>query len=461
MNVMPAVGGPSNQSVSDKTIFILGAGADIPLGMPAMRTLMKELADWIAKGAPGEGVNKAIRKHVPKIQFALGAEAEKQGEMLGETAFRNSGQIKKLKAEIEKQNAEPSDEVKAVLAVLNGMLKMAEANNLEPETVSGLSKLSGRADEDGLASCIISPNGLQMEPVVRDACRAVFTRTLASATEADKETKTLLENAVASVQDVEERLANLMSGFFTGHVPNQKKYFYLAWLLWAFIRVRQTERLQSEEERPRSVYELIQEVGCQNVLTLNYTDFFHDGLGQKAHYFHGALNHYYRFDTRELVTNDAKIAEADTCEKIVTFFEEMETPNWEQVPPKALIPGIIPPLALKPVMGHKHLEQWHDALQKLKDAEAIVIVGYSFAVADGHFNDMLKLLPQECKVVVLDPNANGLAGMVCRSTGTRDDDLSDRRIGNHNCRAAGRLVIVPAKAEDVSKDDLLKLVEKS
>lgn len=448
------------ESSLNNLIFILGAGADIPLGMPAMRTLMKELADWIQRGAPGEAVNRAIRKHVPKMQFALGSEAEKQGEMLGETAFRNSGQIRKLKAEIEKQNEEPSDEVKQVLVVLDKLLIMTEANSLEPETVSGLSRLSGRADEDGITGCIISPNGLQLEPVVRDACRAVFTRTLASATEADKETKTLLENAVASVQDVEERLANLMSGFFTGHVPNQKKYFYLAWLLWAFIRVRQTERLQSKEERPRSVYELIQEVGCQNVLTLNYTDFFHDGLGQKAHYFHGALNHYYRFDTRELVTNDAKIAEADTCEKIVAFFDEMETPNWEQVPPKALIPGIIPPLALKPVMGHKHLEQWHEALQKLKKAEAVVIVGYSFAIADGHFNDMLKLLPQECKVVVLDPNANGLIGMVCRSTGTRDDDLSDRRIGNHDCRAAGRIVVVPAKAEDVSKDDLLKLVEK-
>ena len=58
------------QEVSPKnTLFVLGAGVDVALGLPTMHNLLHELARFTSD--EGKEVEAAIRKHVKRMQFNL------------------------------------------------------------------------------------------------------------------------------------------------------------------------------------------------------------------------------------------------------------------------------------------------------------------------------------------------------------------------------------------------------
>src|SRR5205807_9807597 len=88
--------------------------------------------------------------------------------------------------------------------------------------------------------------------------------------------------------------------------------------------------------------------------------------------------------------------------------------DWLKDPPEVSLPAFMPPLAVKPIICTEYLERWYVCGEKIKKAKKIVILGYSFSVADEHFNDLIRKGNRDAKLIVVDPNMDGVVGRVCR-----------------------------------------------
>ena len=79
-------------------------------------------------------------------------------------------------------------------------------------------------------------------PVVRQAFRKTFQGLMEAEELTEDERETLTEMALA-MMNVEELLGELFSGFYTRQKTHQKQYLYVAWLCWAYLRLKMEEAL--------------------------------------------------------------------------------------------------------------------------------------------------------------------------------------------------------------------------
>jgi len=135
--------------------------------------------------------------------------------------------------------------------------------------------------------------------------------------------------------------------------------------------------------------------------------------------------------------------------------------DWTTEPPEVSLPAIVPPLAMKPVICSEYLERWYECGQLLKKAKTIVIAGYSFAVADEHFNDLIRKGNKEAKLVVIDPSLEGVANRVCQTVDQDKATLRSATVRGLQCQIGGRLMFVKAKAEDINSARLMGLLERT
>jgi hypothetical protein len=91
----------------------------------------------------------------------------------------------------------------------------------------------------------------------------------------------------------------------------------------------------------------------------------------------------------------------------------------------------------------------------LQEAAQVVIVGYSFAVADEHFNDMLRNLHPHAKVVVVNPDRSGPLQAVCRVLGLDARSLAVSQRNGADVLTQGRLTYVLATGEMLYGDMLV------
>ena len=175
-------------------------------------------------------------------------------------------------------------------------------------------------------------------------------------------------------------------------------------------RSKSTGRTQID----RSLYSKLARLGG-DVITFNYTNFFDDVTSKRVLHFHGSLDDYLRLDTRQVVRSDGIFRAAVTIEAIAQAMAtlRLDVQNY----PKLDIPSIVPPTTFKPVMSRQQLRTWAQADQMLHEAAQVIIVGYSFAFADEHFNDMLRSLRPDTKVVVVNPDRSAPLQAACRVLG--------------------------------------------
>jgi hypothetical protein len=93
---------------------------------------------------------------------------------------------------------------------------------------------------------------------VRQAIKTILTQVLGEIPDLTHEEQDAFQAVVAILSNFEELLGNLFIGYFTKHTPDQKKYFYLAWLFWAYIRHKED---LGRANRDRSFYKTLSEVG--------------------------------------------------------------------------------------------------------------------------------------------------------------------------------------------------------
>lgn len=445
--------GKKSVRVPPDTVFVLGAGVDYALGLPLMNSMFREL-NAFAKGE-GKAVDRAIRSHV-SVRFNLATYAGEEGEHLGKKLLGSHVHLLPVIHEALKRHPNPKDEnVRTVTTLISKLRDIAKANELKGDTVSQLQRIAGEESSGVSVDTLLNPDQIALQPVPRQAMRKIFGSVLGEMADLTEAEQSAFEIIVAALTNFEELLGEFFAGFFTKNPSGQRRYFYLAWLLWAYIRVREREGLA---KRDGSFYRVLSEVsGGSQIITFNYTDFFYGHTRPRNGYFHGDLRSYIRFDSRKYITDDEAANEADTVEKIAAFIEGLPV-DWSGDVPQVYLPGIVPPLSVKPIICTEYLERWYKCGLVIKDATGIVILGYSFSFADEHFNDLIRKQSPTARLVIINPSIDGVIAQVCRITDSDRGGIVPVSLDGLDCVRGGRLTFVKAKAEEITGAQLVRLL---
>jgi hypothetical protein len=435
-------------------IFVLGAGVDRVLGLPLLNTLFKDLSDFTR--GPGKAINKAIRNHAKPLPLDLQTYGGDQAENLGQKLLGSHPHLlPKILTALDKQRDAGNARVNTVKTLMKKLSVIASENELNEAMMTELSKLAGQADS-GVTDTLLDPNHISFRPKAREAIKVVFTQVLAEIPDLTPEDRAVFADVIALLSNFEELMADLFTGYFTKHIPDQRKYFYLAWLLWAYIRHKEEA---ARNKRDLSFYKTLSDsrVSGDNIVTFNYTDFFDDRTRPRNGYFHGECKAFIRFRTREYVANDVQARDATTLERMAAFIDQLKV-DWTKDPPEVSLPAIVPPLAMKPVICTEYLDRWYHCGQIIKKAKTIFIIGYSFGVADEHFNDLIRKGNKEAKLIVVDPDIGAVVNRVCQTLNHDKTGLRSTNVQGLECKTDGRLTFVRAKAEQINSTRLMELL---
>jgi len=115
---------------------------------------------------------------------------------------------------------------------------IANENELDAAMIAQLSRLTGE-ESAGVGDTLLDTNQIAFRPKVRQAMKTLFTQVSGEIPNLTREEQEAFAEVITILSNFEELMAMLFTGYFTKHIPDQKKYFYLAWLLWAYIRHRE------------------------------------------------------------------------------------------------------------------------------------------------------------------------------------------------------------------------------
>lgn len=422
-------------------MYVLGAGTDVAFGLPLANGVMPELAIF-AKGE-GKPIEQALRRQLGRFQFSFERHGGEKGDAFAEDLLDQPDTLQLIRQVLAKNQSSNQPTVEALRSVVEKLGEIAQSNDLSEDITKALAGFTGEENVGPGGDSLFRTRGLQMTNTPQRALRKLFQESLMSNGLSDNERETLTE-LVRAMSNFEELLGDLFAGFYTKNVGLQKRYLYISWLFWSYLRCS----VARANRDSLSFYDLLKNhTDDCHVITFNYTNFFPSSMLSRVRFFHGDCTTYLRFDNREVIRNDEIVEAANDCESISTFINSLEMDLNKH---RIYMPGIVPPLSMKPVISKEYLDMWYDCGKLISEADSIVIVGYSFNLADEHFNDLLRKGGNNSKLVVINPDMETTITNVTKLLGTRPEDLNPVQIGNLPCRRGGRLTFVPQKAEKVS-----------
>lgn len=444
-------GTPATRLGND-VLLVLGAGVDRSLGLPLMDTMFHDLNEF-SLGA-GKDIDAALRKQARRLSFKFGPYAGDQGEALSKKLLGSHSHLIDPVLTALAKHAQPANvRVVACLDLFSRLKGIRDQNALATQTAESLAELAadGGWDPD---ETILDPTTMAFRPTVRQAMRRLLSELPANIPNLTQpETDAFWELSLA-LANFEEMMGDFFVGYFSRNPTLQKKYFYLAWMLWAYIRIK-----ASAATRAGSFYETLSASGCGGgVITFNYTDFFCPQTKPTYGYFHGDLGSYIDFGTRDYVGNDGVFAAATDVATICNFISGM-TVDWTSRVPSVRLPALMPPLSVKPIICSEYLDRWYQCGQAIKQASKLLIVGYSFNVVDEHFNDLIRKQNPTAKLVIVNPSVDAVVEDACRVVNVSSTSLTQCTVAGRTGKEGGRLRFCPARAEDLSANDLIDLAQ--
>lgn len=435
-----------------KTVYVLGAGVDYPLGVPLAGQLLPALAAF-TKG-DGKDIDAALRRKLPRFRFSFDRHVSDQAETLGERLMSDSsGLSDKLLTALDKHPDQDSEVVTVLRKVIDLLKGVGDANRLDEATVEALATLAGE-DLGGADHTLLKTRGLELTPTARNALGRAFRQTRGELEgQLTKDEQKALDEMVAVLTNFEELLADLFAGFYTGDTSRKTRYLYLAWIIWAFFRQQSLNARGKMQDAP-NFYSNLGELGPhEHVITFNYTSLVDGVPKERLIPFHGDCLSYVRYDRGEVIAHAQDPDPAAELGKVREFIDALQIDLPKD---QVLLPGIIPPIAMKPVIAPAFLDRWHLASDVLRSADLIVIVGYSFNLIDRHFNDLLRRASQ-ARVAAVNPDAATVRGNLCNLLGVQPDALTKQAFGPFQAWRTDRLIVLQAGSGDVTKDVVASL----
>ena len=93
----------------------------------------------------------------------------------------------------------------------------------------------------------------------------------------------------------------------------------------------------------------------------------------------------------------------------------------------------------------------------MKNAELMVIVGYSFNRVDNHFNELFVAESAGKKVAIINPDLEGTKSSVCALLGLDPQILTKQTIDSISVQSTDSLLFVPSTSEDMNPEMLAKI----
>lgn len=434
--------------LKERHVFILGAGADVGFGIPPMATLLRQLAAF-AK-SDGEPIHKYLRSQLKGMQFTFDAYAgDQSNDMLRQLLSSDNQQL----IEILRTTAfhlRADDRAAPMAPLLERLSTIGENNQLPGEVATALAVFGGSNEDVSGGEAIIDPGKHALTRTATQALRQAFLLALDIQDGYSDEQRERVQYFVDATSNIEELLSLHFARYILGEVREQKKFLYIIWMLWAFLRFKSTQRPTAKA----SIYDQFPSLSGK-IITFNYTDFFQARTLRDVCYFHGRLSEYLQLDTRAVVRDTPLLTGATTPQGIVRFLESV---RLDLTKPQMIdVPSIVPPIAFKPVTSREQLLTWAAADQLIQEASTAVVVGYSFAMADEHFNDLLRHANPDLKVVVVNPDLEVASYQASRVLGVDTTTFTSESRGGVEVRRSGRLVCAKAYAEQVSEEFLAGL----
>lgn len=434
-------------------LLILGAGADRTTGIdfPLANTLLAEVTRYL--DGPGKPVDEALRNMLPGIRFSFNSMIARAVDKI---ATREPHEQKAMVQRVQEAIANLPPEKEAVrkhgeliIRLFNKLALIAENSQLDEETEDLIREVFPKDADDLIDSdSILDIHKLSLS----DTFKTVLKRTLKMGLSSDQHE--VAAALGADMLNIETLLIEKFLGFYNDKPSDIKNYLYISWALWAFLVARQKEVLAAHGASPLPFYGKLP----TNVraITLNYTSFLQQRLGSdQAVYFHGGLAEYVRMDTRDLLPIE-NILDCDPA----TFIRDVVMPNvdvshQDLLQQKHVIPALVPPLRLKPILSHRYIDLWSQASDWVKEAQRIVVVGYSFNNADEHFNDILRV-HSDRHVDIVSPGATNPAFLqrMEKVFGTAASQYNKVTVQGLDCRQAKKIRLIAARADEVDLEKL-------
>ena len=421
------------------TVLIIGAGVDKTPGidMPLAVQLVPEIAKFAEED--GKGIEQTIRSFLPGLRFSFNKFIKEAIDSITKSDSNQTNIIvNKFKEKIDEVENDKDKKLAELLVKLFEKIKnIQEGGKLDDETLNLMIDVFGEEIRQEIEDeSIIEFTKLSFS----DSFKVVMRKALK---ESLKEPDNPVYSALsAHFLDIENLLVEAFLGFYNEKQSDIKKYLYISWMLWAYLKTKENNIL-SNNNNSMPFYSQIPE--DYKVVSFNYTTFLSKILEQDNYiYFHGSLNQYLRMDLRDLID-----IEKNSTNDIKKFLEDNIKPNIDFETNKYVIPGIIPPLKLKPVLSNKFIELWYKTIEWVSNADKIIIIGYSFNYADEHFNDILRTY-REKQIYIIGPSAGKLRVRLSKIFGFREDDFTDGTLQDKKSYKCRNIHIIEAKAHEIN-----------
>ena len=431
-----------------KHLLILGAGVDRTTGIdfPLANTLLADVTRYL--DGPGKDVEAALREMLPGLRFSFNSMIARAVDKI---ATREPHEQKAMVQRVQDAIANLGEDQEGIrkhgeliIRLFNKLATIAEESQLDADTEALIREVFPKdADELIDSDSILDIHKLSLS----DTFKTVLKRTLKLGLSSERHE--VAAALGADMLNIETLLIEKFLGFYNDKPADIKNYLYIAWALWAYLVAKQKEVLEAHAASPLPFYGNVP--ADLRAITLNYTAFLEQSLGAaKTIYFHGGLSDYVRMDTRDLLPID-DILNCDPAK----FIREIVTPNVDVSSDdvrqqRHVIPALVPPLRLKPILSHKYIELWSKASEWIKQADHVVVVGYSFNNADEHFNDILRCHPdRRIDIVVPEATSPQFVARMEKVFGTAANQYSKIQVNGVAALKAKRVRLIAATAGEI------------
>jgi hypothetical protein len=435
-----------------KNLIITGAGVDKALGLPLANGLVSELANFTEN--EGMEIHNVLKKKLPNLRFSFNKFVENAVEIFLENQLSNPSLLTNELEQIKEIHSNVKSEYLEILIEITKRLEIIKEANTLPEDIQNKLEQIIRQEENipiDADSSLMNIRGLSLSNAPKKVIDIILKKSIRQPDTISEPDRDLYNYLTNRIFNFEKLLVDEFIGFYINDQSRIKKYIYISWILWAYLRYKSfhTNILTKVNT---SFYGTIKKANNGNFdfITFNYTNFWKE-TGVEPIYFHGSCDSYMRFDTREFFEKDDRINNAKDVTTIKSLIESIEFDFSKKI---FFLPSIIPPLVFKPILSVEYLEKWYQSTQLIENAKIILIIGYSFNFADEHFNDVIRKKTPGKKIIIVNPDIDSIKTQFCKIKKLSEDSFSKSKQQGFDCYQSDNHVFVKGKAEEFTYEKI-------